>query len=40
MNEEKYELFKFFHDEHNLILLDGQIEDIINEVEKYLNQTK
>lgn len=37
MPKTKYaDLFKFFSEEHNLTLVDGQIEDIINEVKKHL----
>lgn len=33
-----YDLFKFFSDEHNLTLTDGEIQDIIYEVEKFINK--
>jgi hypothetical protein len=32
-----YELFKFFSDNHNLILLDSEIQEIIRAVEKFSN---
>ncbi len=31
-----YNLFKFFNEEHNLILLDSQIQDILHEVENWM----
>jgi hypothetical protein len=39
----RYELWKFFSDEHGLTLTEGQLTDIIREVEKYqktLNEKK
>lgn len=30
-----YELFKFFSEQHNLILLDSEIQDIIYAVKKF-----
>ena len=30
------ELFNFFHDEHNLLLLEGEMHEIIHQVEKFL----
>lgn len=30
-----YDLFKFFSDEHGLILVDSEIQEIIREVEKF-----
>lgn len=30
-----YELFKFFNDQHNLTLLDSEIQEIIKEVERF-----
>jgi len=38
MVNDKNELWKFFVDEHNLTLLDSEIEDIIHEVNKYQQQ--
>jgi hypothetical protein len=32
-----YDLFKFFSDNHNLILVDSEIQDIIHAVEKFNN---
>lgn len=34
-----YDLFKFFNEEHNLILLDSEIQEIIIEVEKFLKKS-
>ena len=34
-NDANYNLWKFFKDEHELILTAGQLEDIIREVNKY-----
>jgi hypothetical protein len=43
LNEDKsedarYDLWKFFEQEHDLILLEGQLDDIIQAVEKYLQK--
>lgn len=33
-----YELFKFFSDNHNLTLVDTEIQDIIHAVNKFQNE--
>ncbi|MEO7535851.1 MAG: hypothetical protein ABIU30_18465 [Ferruginibacter sp.] len=34
------ELWKFFYEEHDLMLLNQEIEDIISEVKKHLERAK
>jgi len=35
---ERYSLWKFFADEHSLYLTEGELDDILHEVEKYLKK--
>lgn len=37
-SDSRYNLWKFFNDEHSLILLDREMDDIINAVEEYQNE--
>lgn len=40
IEDARYNLWKFFSDEHGLTLLEGELTDIVREVEKYQKTTK